>query len=133
MPALDLNPDIVQFVIDKVHEFHTREDVTFPEEDEAEAVNEDLAEQFATDFAGDPYYQELKTTIDDLEPDQQMSLVALMWVGRGDYALEEWDEALKFAEESWTDHTAEYLVGTPLLADYLAEGLQQFETEVADE
>jgi hypothetical protein len=84
----------------------------------------DLAEQFATDFAGDPYYQELTTTIGDLEPDQQMSLVALMWVGRGDYALEEWDEALKFAEENWTDHTADYLVGT-----YLAEGLQQFETE----
>ena len=93
MPALDLNPDIVQFVIDKVHEFHSREDVTFPEENEAEVVNEDLAEQFATDFAGDPYYQELTTTIDDLEPDQQMSLVALMWIGRGDYELEEWDEA----------------------------------------
>ena len=130
MPALDLNPEIVQFVIDKVHEFHSREDVTFPEENEAEAVNEDLAEQFATDFAGDPYYQELTTTIDDLEPDQQMSLVALMWVGRGDYELEEWDEALKFAEETWTPRTAEYLVGTALLADYLAEGLQQFETEV---
>ena len=130
MPALDLNPDIVQFVIDKVHEFHSREDVTFPEENEAEVVNEDLAEQFATDFAGDPYYQELTTTIDDLEPDQQMSLVALMWIGRGDYDLVEWDEALKFAEEAWTTRTAEYLVGTALLADYLAEGLQQFETEV---
>ena len=28
-----------------------------------------------------------------------------------------------------TERTAEYLIGTPLLADYLAEGLQQFETE----
>ena len=128
MPSLDLNPEIVQFVIDKVHEFHSREDVTFPEEDEVEAVNEDLAQQFATDFGGDPYYQELTTTIADLEPDQQMSLVALMWVGRGDYELEEWDEALKFAEENWTEHTAEYLVGTPQIADFLAEGLQQFET-----
>jgi hypothetical protein len=52
-----------------------------------------------------------------------------MWVGRGDYSLEEWDEALTFAEENWTDHTAGYLIGTPLLADYLAEGLQQFETD----
>jgi hypothetical protein len=129
MPSLDLNPEIVQFVIDKVHEFHSREDVTFPDDDEVEALNEDWTDQFATDFAGDPYYQELATTINDLEPDQQMTLVALMWVGRGDYALEEWDEALKFAEETWTDRTAEYLVGTPLLADYLAEGLQQFETE----
>lgn len=129
MPSLELNPEIVQFVIDKVREFHSREDVTFPEEDEVDALNEDIAEQFATDFAGDPYYQELTTTIDDLEPDQQMMLVALMWVGRGDYLLEEWDEALEFAEETWTERTAEYLVGTPLLADYLEEGLQQFETE----
>ena len=58
-----------------------------------------------------------------------MTLVALMWVGRGDYSLEEWEEALQFAEETWTENTAEYLIGTPLLADYLAEGLQQFETE----
>jgi hypothetical protein len=36
MPSLDLNPEIVQFVIDKVHEFHSREDVTFPEEAEVE-------------------------------------------------------------------------------------------------
>ena len=129
MPSLDLNPEIVQFVIDKVHEFHSREDVTFPDEDEVDALNEDWAEQFSTDFAGDPYYQELTTTIEDLEPDQQMTLVALMWVGRGDYLLEEWDEALSFAEETWTNHTASYLVGTPLLADYLAEGLQQFETD----
>jgi hypothetical protein len=129
MPSLELNPEIVQFVIDKVHEFHSREDVTFPDEEEVDVLNEDIAEQFATDFAGDPYYQELTTTIDDLEPDQQMMLVALMWLGRGDYALEEWDDALEFAEETYTDHTAEYLVGTPLLADYLAEGLQQFETD----
>ena len=61
MPSLDLNPEIVQFVIDKVHEFHSREDVTFPDEEEVDALNEDWAEQFSTDFAGDPYYQELTT------------------------------------------------------------------------
>ena len=132
MPSLELNPEIVRFIIDKVREFHSREDVTFPEENEAEAINEDLAQQVATDFAGDPYYQELSTTIDDLEPDQQMTLVALMWVGRGDYSLGEWEEALEYAEEAWTEHTAEYLVGTPLLADYLAEALQLFETETED-
>jgi hypothetical protein len=39
MPSLDLNPEIVQFVIDKVHEFHSREDVTFPEEAEVEVLS----------------------------------------------------------------------------------------------
>jgi len=114
-------------IIDKAHEFHSREDVTFPEE--PDSIDEGWAQQVASDYAGDPYYQELKNIIEDLEPDQQIMLVSLMWVGRGDYSLEEWEEALQFAEETWTENTAEYLVGTPLLADYLAEGLQQFETE----
>lgn len=130
MAELDLNRDTVRFIIDKAHEFQSREDVTLPE-DETESAGEEWAQQVAADYAGDPYYQELKTTIEDLEPDQQMVLVALMWTGRGDYAIDEWDDALKFAEETWTDHTADYLIGTPLLADYLAEGLEEFSAEEA--
>ena len=127
MVELELNRDTVQFLIDKAHEFHAREDVTFPEE--PVSADEDFAQQVTADYGADPYYQELKTTIEDLEPDQQISLVSLMWIGRGDYTLDEWHEALKHAEDSWTDHTADYLIGTSLLADYLAEGLEQFDTE----
>ena len=128
MPELDLNTETVRNIINKVHAFHAQDDVSLPDENEHEVINEDLLMQFATDFGGDAYYQELKSTIDDLEPDQQMTLVALMWLGRGDYSLEEWEEAMDFAEESWNDHTAEYLLGTPLLSDYLEEALEQFET-----
>jgi hypothetical protein len=131
MPELDLSTGAVQFVIDKAHEFQSRDDVMLPDDGEENVPDEDMVMQVATDFGNDAYYQELTTTINDLDPDQQMSLVALMWVGRGDYSLDEWAEALKFAEETWTDHTGEYLVSTPLLADYLQEGLQLFETEGA--
>jgi hypothetical protein len=130
MPEFELNRDIVRFLIDKAHEFHARDDVTFSEE--PEVADEYWSSQVESDFGGDPYYQELKTTIDDLEPDQQISLVALMWVGRGDFSITEWTEAVENAEESWTDHTADYLIGTALLADYLAEGLEQFETAESD-
>jgi len=129
MPEIELNTETVRKIVDMVHAFHAQDDVILPDEREEDAINEDVLMQFATDFGNDPYYQELKTAIDDLEPDQQMTLVALMWVGRGDYALDEWGEAMEFAEESWTDHTAEYLLGTPLLSDYLQEALQLFETE----
>lgn len=125
MPELELNRETVDFLIDKAHEFHSREEVTFPEE--PESANEDLAQQMAADYSSDPYYGELKSTIEDLEPDQQVSLVALMWVGRGDYSLEEWGDAIQHAEDSWNDHTADYLIGTSLLADYLAEGLEAFD------
>ena len=125
MTELDLNRETVQFIIDKAHEFHARDDVMFA--DEPDAADEFWSRQVTADYGGDPYYQELKTTINDLEPDQQMSLVALMWVGRGDFSITEWDDALESAEESWTNHTADYLIGTSLLADYLAEGLEQVE------
>lgn len=128
MPELDLSTEAVQFVIDKTHEFHERDDVILPEDTQgADLAPQDVL-QFTEGFGGDAFYQELTDMINDLDPDQQMALVALMWVGRGDFSLDEWDDALSQARESWTNHTAEYLVSTPLLADYLGEGLQQFET-----
>lgn len=130
MTEIDLNRDIVQFIIDKAHEFHARDDVTFAEE--PEIADEFWSSQVVADFGGDTYYQELKGTINDLEPDQQISLVALMWLGRGDFSIAEWQEALQNAAESWNDHTADYLIGTSLLADYLAEGLEQLEDAASE-
>lgn len=128
MPEIDLSTEAVQFVIDKTHEFHERDDVILPEESQGADLTPENVLQFTEGFSGDAFYQELTNMINDLDPDQQIALVALMWVGRGDFSLAEWNEALAQAEDSWTDHTAEYLISTPLLADYLAEGLQQFET-----
>ena len=120
---MDLNPDTVQFIIDKAREFHVKEEVTIPEE--PLSPSDDWARQVLADHADDPAYQELKSTIDDLEPDQQVTLVALMWLGRGDYSADEWDAALEAAQESWTERAADYLLGTPLLADFLSEALDE--------
>ena len=130
MAEIELNRETVQFLIDRVREFHTRDDVSFDEEPEID--DDDWSEQVSTSFASDPYYQEIKTTVDDLEPDQQMTLVALMWVGRGDFSIDEWDDALKEAEENWNENTADYLIGTPMLSDYLAEAIDQLESQEPD-
>lgn len=118
----DLNTETVEQIIERAHEYQTRDAAQLPEDDE-EASLDELAEEAYHDVA-DPVYLELKSAIDDLEPDQQVSLVALMWVGRGDYTPDEWEGALERAGESWNERTAEYLIRTPLLADYLNEGLQ---------
>jgi hypothetical protein len=125
MTELEINPDIVRSVIDKVHEFQSRDDVMLSEA--PEVADLDWSSQMHTEYSGDPYYQELKNLIDDLEPDQQVQLVALTWVGRGDCDIDEWETVLEQAEDAWTDHTADYLIGTPLLADYLSEALEQFD------
>jgi hypothetical protein len=119
--TLELNPDTVCFIITKVHEFETQEQIFIS--DESYSLSNDWQRQVLADYHEDLTYVELKTTINDLEPDQQCSLVALMWLGRGDFEVSEWDAAMKEARERWTHHTAEYLTGTPLVADYLLEGL----------
>lgn len=118
---LDLNPETVYFIIDKAHEFQIMDEVDFP--DDATGPDDIDIDAFAP-HAEDPVFAELKATIEDLEPDQQVSLVTLMWIGRGDYAPEEWEQAMQHAAESWTERTAEYLIGTPLLSDFLSNGLE---------
>ncbi len=54
-----------------------------------------------------------------------MNLVALAWVGRGTFEAEEFGEAVETARDEQTGSTASYLLGLPLLADYLEEGLEK--------
>jgi hypothetical protein len=71
------------------------------------------------------FAQEVLLEIKDLEPNQKATLVALMWLGRGDYTLDDWEATMEEATDNLTDHTGAYLMGHPLLADYLLEGLSQ--------
>lgn len=119
---LDVNPENICFIIGKAHQFHAKEEVVLPEEGPSGPSDSSVIQVLA-DHKDDPTYLELKSVINDLEPDQQVQLVALMWLGRGDFEVEEWDEAVEQAGASWTPHTAEYLIATPLVADYLEEGL----------
>lgn len=68
--------------------------------------------------------EELRELINDLNVDEAAELVALAWVGRGDYDASEWTEALTAARERTNRRTAKYLLGMPLLADWLEEGLE---------
>jgi hypothetical protein len=69
---------------------------------------------------------ELMEFIRSMDEDEQINMVALAWVGRGTYDLTEWREALNEARAQHNKRTAEYLIGLPLLGDYLEEGLAAF-------
>ena len=68
--------------------------------------------------------EELRELIDDLNVDEAAELVALVWVGRGDYDAAEWAEAVTAARERGNRRTAKYLLGMPMLGDWLEEGLE---------
>jgi len=119
---LDINPDTVCRLIDLAREFHAQEGVVIPEAPDSPA--DDWALQVLADHAGDSTLGEFKATVSDLEPDQQQQIVALLWLGRGDFGTDEWDKALEQAAYSWNKATGDYLIAHPLLADYLTDGLE---------
>lgn len=119
---LNVNPQTVCFVIARAKEFQS--DGTPFGPDEVSLENSEWLDETLQEYASeDTSYQEVKAIIDDLDPDQQVTLIALMWLGRGDYDVEDWDSAYADAADSLSPQTAEYLMATPLVADYLEEGL----------
>jgi hypothetical protein len=75
---------------------------------------------------------ELKELIADLNEDEQVSLVALAWIGRGSFGPDELDEALSTARAERVNRTEDYLLGMPLLPDYLEEALDKLGYSVED-
>jgi len=120
---LGISPDKVCFIIQKAREFHAKEEVVIPEE--PSSPTDDWALQVLADHANDPCYQEMKYLIEAMDEEEQVNLVALLWLGRGDYSADEWAAALSEARSNLSNHTAEYVIGTPLVADYLEEGLYE--------
>lgn len=75
----------------------------------------------------------LRAFIADLNEDERASLVALAWVGRGDYGAGEWHEARGLAAERAEGRdTADYLLGMDNLGDLLAEGVATFGFSIED-
>ncbi len=73
--------------------------------------------------ASDGTEGELRAFIDSLNADEQASLVAVMWIGRETFTADDLEEAIETARNEATTPTADYLLGIPLLSDYLEDGL----------
>jgi hypothetical protein len=127
---LTIDPDKVCAIIVKARVFDADldsagddpgSDLAHGEVDDVEAHDETTDEAEA-----DNTEDELAEMISDLNEDEQIELVALAWLGRGSYSVDEWEDACTEAGRVRNDRTAQYLMGMPLLADYLEEGLAAF-------
>jgi len=127
-PTIDLTK--VSRIIVKARQFDAKEG-SVDGASGSDAVDDGFREVLA-ETRDDPVYNELRSFIRELDVDEQCELVALMWSGRGDFESDGWPEALKIARQEHNERTAEYLLGTPLLSDYLAEGLALFGWSASD-
>jgi len=118
---LSISPETVCYLIIKAREFDAKDVVTDP--DSGSNAADDMDAAVLEDHPDDPVVEEITSAIDDLSDDQQIDLVALAWLGRGDYDAGDWPAVRAEAADAHTRNTASYLLGIPLLADYLEGGL----------
>jgi hypothetical protein len=124
MATLRISPEKVCFVVVKGRELDVKVE---PEElDEGSNPTDDQMTAILEDYADDPTFEELKSFLESLNDDEVEDLLALTWLGRGDYSLDDWDEIMSEVRDVRERHTVDYLLGTPLLPDYLEGGLAEF-------
>jgi hypothetical protein len=118
VPNLSISPEKVFFIISKARQF----DVNAGGSDLVSDSGDDMPE----DHRKNTDRSELSGFIRGLNVDEQIDLVALLWLGRGDGDLDNWRDLRSEASRAHNNRTTSYLLGTPMLADYLEEALTQF-------
>ena len=121
-PMPEINPAKVCFVIEKSRELFgedvgLRPDASNPTDD---------GERIILTDAVDSIRRELVEFIRDLDVDESAALVALAWIGRGDFEAEDWRNAVTAAYDRREGPTWKYLLGMALLPDYLQDALSAF-------
>ena len=131
---LTISPEKVCFIIIKAREFDAKDEVTEVDPGSNPSDDKDIA--VLENHRDDPVLEELTSFINSLSEDEQIDLVALAWLGRDDYSASDWSAVREEAARAHNQRTAAYLLGTPLIGDFLEEGLsllgyscQEFEIE----
>jgi hypothetical protein len=123
IPELAISTEDVCAIISMARRFDVKDSVADP--DSGSNGTDDGMRDVLEDHADDPVRLEFVTFVHDLNVDEQIDLVTLTWLGRGDGDLDSWDELHSQAASEHNNRTAAYLLGTPLLADYLEDALSQ--------
>lgn len=118
MATIEISPSKVARIIIRARELDAKTARWDTPGDEAEP--DTILESRPSDATED----ELRSYIADLNRDEQASLVALMWIGRETFTADDLEEAIETAKAERTSPTEEYLLGIPLLSDYLTSGLE---------
>lgn len=126
---LAIPADTVCFIVDMLREYENSElladDAETAMDDPAplETDDVDIYTEHENDYRNAPVRHELESLIHDLPVDQQIDLVALMWLGRDNSSAEDWPALRDEAAHAYNARTALYLLGSPLASDFLEEGL----------
>jgi hypothetical protein len=125
---LTISPETAFYIIVKAREFDEQVEPTDP--DSGSNPSDDREVDVLEEEADDPVEQELASALEALNIDEQLDLIALVWLGRGDFSS--FAEARAEASDMRDKHIPRYLIGTPKFGDYLEEGLAQIGVSLED-
>jgi len=122
--------DTLCSLIDLAREFQAKEEVVFPEV--PSNPSDDWALQVLADHSDDFNVAEFNSIVNEMSERQRSELVALMWVGRGDFSIEEWEDAVDEALGDFSIRAAAYVLAHPMVSDHLEEGMIAFNLACED-
>lgn len=120
-PQMTLSPERVFFIIVKARAFDAKEGLCDPASGSNPA--DDASVDVLESDAEDPTYEEYLGALKALNIDEQLDLLALLWIGRGDFEPREWEEARAEAAAMRNKHIPEYVASTPQAGDFLEDAL----------
>jgi hypothetical protein len=130
-PALTVALDQVAFVIVKAREFAAKVGAT--RLNEGSNAADEGQHRILENMRRDPVLQELEGAVAALPRESQRELVALSWIGRGEFTPADWNEACRQARDVGHDgEVSAYLLRDPLIGEELAEGLSQMGYDLSD-
>jgi hypothetical protein len=129
-PVLTLPVETAFFILTKAREFDSKVEETDP--DSGSNPADDLGVDILESRRSDTVLTELTAAIARLNDDEQLDLITLIWIGRGDFTLDEWGEARQAARDIGRARTPRYVIEIPLVSDYLDEALTQLGYSLED-
>jgi hypothetical protein len=124
MPTLSISSEKVCYLIVKAREFDVQDLDSDPES--GSNASDDRMIDVLEEHSDNPVVEEIRTFVAELGDEEKADLMALMQLGRGDGTFEDWEALRDQAFREHGERTAAYLMGEPLVGDYLEEGLSQF-------
>lgn len=137
MPELAISAEKVAFIIEKAREFDVKDVAT--DSDSGSNPSDDDEIDVLEDTNSDPVAAELAGFIRAMNEDEQIDLVTLMWIGRGDGEADDWDDLRARAAEARAEfkvprrEAVQYLLGEPMLGDFLADGMDELGIDWSDD
>src|SRR5258708_19933478 len=110
IPTLSISTEKICFVVMKGREFDVKDGDTAFDGDDGSNPADDRMTEVLEDRPDDPVDQELVAFIEAMSEDEQVDLVTLTWLGRGDGSLEDWAELRAEAARGQNRRTASYLL-----------------------